>query len=1348
MGRYDDGTNLYYQGDVYGSYRRAFWHPGIGAWQLDDGGLGTSMSYGRFDTYYSSNQVADVMSSRYCGSGGDLSYVFAPWVACGSNGSNCSQITLPKIYDQPSDSLMDMSRDYSVGRYGGSDARTCRFEGEIATFTCYYVNYANAQGYTGSWVFNINGTPPLALPYYVFKQVVGGVSYEWRYWMSNDTGFGFNIVGRRTYGANSRNGLTWSNVGLCDVTASRGSCGGAASIQVNSPNGGEIWTVGSSYSITWSSANLNSAGGISIYYWYNNDWQLIAGPLATTATSYLWTIPNTPTTSSWVWIGNGVNNVWEAYDQSDQSFSITSPPDTTPPTPNPMTWSTQPYAASSTSISMVATTATDSQSPPVSYYFDFVSSPTGGSGGSDLGWQSSTSYTNSGLQPNHQYGYQVRARDSAPTSNWTSYSSPIIYKYTFSNAPGTSLFSNVTQISIQANWTANGNRSSTEYWCENTTKGTNSNWTTNLYWNETGLTCGISYSYRVKARNGDGLETGWTSLGSQPTSACSETVSTPSTPSGQTSGTTGTSYSYTTGGSTSNLVGHSVQYQFDWKGDGTDLSSWGSATQSKTWSTAGIYYVRARARCTTHTPVVSGWSGILTVNISSTSKPVVTITATVPTASEANLSTGTFTISRTGSTTSLLTVYFSVGGSATPGNDYVALPSAVTIGPGMTTADVAVIPLDDSIPEGDETVTVKLEAPGGTDYVIGTPSSATVTIADNDQTQYTLNVNINPSGGGSVAGSGINCPGTCSGSYNSGTSVPLTANANSGYQFSSWSNCDSPQNNTCTMNMTSNKTVTANFTQNCPIPGTPSNPYPSNGATNIPVNLTLNWSGTNNTDSYDVYFGTSSNPPYIGNTQSPGYQRSGLSNNTTYYWKIVSKNNCGNSTSGSVWSFTTASSGGGATLTVISPNGGENWLVGTNQLITWSSSNLNPNGSIYIFYWYNNDWYQIAVPLPPSSTSYSWTIPNTPTSSTKIRIGNWIDSAWEASDQSDQSFAINSPSDTTPPTIQITSPTSNPTYSTSSSPLTVGGWSASDNVGVTQVTWVNDRGGSGTCSGTTSWSCSGITLYSGDNIITVTAKDAANNHGTDTLTVTYTPTLNSRIGVFRNGSWYLDLNDSGSWNGCTTDLCFNFGLSTDTPIAGDWNGDGWHELGVKRGSNWYLDYNGNGIWDGCVIDRCYTFGLSTDIPVAGDWNNSGTDKIGVFRNGAWYLDFNGNGIWNGCLTDLCISFGLSTDIPVVGDWNGDGYTEIGVFRNGMWYLDYDRSDSWGGCGVDKCYTFGLSTDAPIVGDWSGSGYSKIGVKRGVSWYLDYSGEGSWSGCITDRCYTFGLSTDKPVAGDW
>jgi len=93
--------------------------------------------------------------------------------------------------------------------------------------------------------------------------------------------------------------------------------------------------------------------------------------------------------------------------------------------------------------------------------------------------------------------------------------------------------------------------------------------------------------------------------------------------------------------------------------------------------------------------------------------------------------------------------------------------------------------------------------------------------------------------------------------------------------------------------------------------------------------------------------------------------------------------------------------------------------------------------------------------------------------------------------------------DTTVPTATITSPTSSSTYSTSTTPMTLGG-TASDNLAVTQVTWTNSRGGSGTATGTTSWTASGIVLQSGSNVLTVTARDAAGNTGTATLTVTLT----------------------------------------------------------------------------------------------------------------------------------------------------------------------------------------------------------------------------------------------------
>ncbi len=118
--------------------------------------------------------------------------------------------------------------------------------------------------------------------------------------------------------------------------------------------------------------------------------------------------------------------------------------------------------------------------------------------------------------------------------------------------------------------------------------------------------------------------------------------------------------------------------------------------------------------------------------------------------------------------------------------------------------------------------------------------------------------------------------------------------------------------------------------------------------------------------------------------------------------------------------------------------------------------------------------------------------------------------------------------------------------------------------------------------------------------------------------------------VFLAGSWYVDRNHSGGFDGAAAgDQILSFGQAGDIPVAGDWTGSGTVRVGVFRAGQWLLDCNGNGVWDGAAGGDClYTFGQAGDIPVVGDWSGSGTSKIGVFRAGFWMLDVNGNGVWD------------------------------------------------------------------------------------------------------------------------
>ena len=81
------------------------------------------------------------------------------------------------------------------------------------------------------------------------------------------------------------------------------------------------------------------------------------------------------------------------------------------------------------------------------------------------------------------------------------------------------------------------------------------------------------------------------------------------------------------------------------------------------------------------------------------------------------------------------------------------------------------------------------------------------------------------------------------------------------------------------------------------------NLQPDDGATNVEILADLLWSEATGATSYVVYFGTDPSPDLLG--EQPSTSRDvNLAHNTTYYWRVDSKND-GGTTTGDVWSFTT-----------------------------------------------------------------------------------------------------------------------------------------------------------------------------------------------------------------------------------------------------------------------------------------------------------------------------------------------------------------------------------------------------------------------------------------------------------
>ncbi len=92
-------------------------------------------------------------------------------------------------------------------------------------------------------------------------------------------------------------------------------------------------------------------------------------------------------------------------------------------------------------------------------------------------------------------------------------------------------------------------------------------------------------------------------------------------------------------------------------------------------------------------------------------------------------------------------------------------------------------------------------------------------------------------------------------------------------------------------------------------PNVPSNPSPSNGSTEVPVNADLSWTCSDpNGDAlrYDVYFGPSSSPPKVAsNLTVPTYDPGSMNPGILYYWKIVARDIYDATNTGPLWHFQT-----------------------------------------------------------------------------------------------------------------------------------------------------------------------------------------------------------------------------------------------------------------------------------------------------------------------------------------------------------------------------------------------------------------------------------------------------------
>jgi len=190
------------------------------------------------------------------------------------------------------------------------------------------------------------------------------------------------------------------------------------------------------------------------------------------------------------------------------SYTIASPAnDTDPPQPNPSSWELPPTALSNTEIAMGATHTEDPSG--VEFYFECTSG-----GGHDSGWQDSDNYTDTGLSPNTQFCYRVKARDKSPNRNeagWSQISCATTQAQTVDTFPPTPnpptwnlLPTAISPSAVSMSVFPCSDPSGVEYFFEETTGnpgGSSSGWQSSAAYTDTGLSQGVQYGYRVRARD-------------------------------------------------------------------------------------------------------------------------------------------------------------------------------------------------------------------------------------------------------------------------------------------------------------------------------------------------------------------------------------------------------------------------------------------------------------------------------------------------------------------------------------------------------------------------------------------------------------------------------------------------------------------------------------------------------------------------------------------------------------------------------------------------------------------------------------------------------------------------------
>ncbi|MDD5220116.1 MAG: fibronectin type III domain-containing protein, partial [Candidatus Bipolaricaulis sp.] len=260
--------------------------------------------------------------------------------------------------------------------------------------------------------------------------------------------------------------------------------------------------------------------------------------------------------------------------EENLGYTLVIKPAATPPTPDPMTFSSTPAGVSSSSTTMTASEATH-PTEDVEYYFTCTAG-----GGADSGWQADRTYAPSGLTADTQYTYTVKARSVTSQDETAESSGASAYTYPSAPAAPTSVAATRASSSqINLSWTKASGATGYDIYRKT---GSGGSWGLLISlgdvasYNNSGLSSNTTYYYKIKSKK-TGASSGLTSYSDYSTPDAGATTTAAPTPNPATFSSAPAPVSSTSVTMTATTASHpleSVEYLFICTTDGSKSSSW------------------------------------------------------------------------------------------------------------------------------------------------------------------------------------------------------------------------------------------------------------------------------------------------------------------------------------------------------------------------------------------------------------------------------------------------------------------------------------------------------------------------------------------------------------------------------------------------------------------------------------------------------------------------------------------------------------------------------------------------------------------------------------------------------